>query len=503
MKKILIFTGIFLFLTLNSSAHTPQEENIFTVHMDNGGFSPSMLTIPPNGTIIFENIDTIDRWPASNIHPTHGIYPEFDPKEPIPPGEEWQFKFEKTGSWKYHDHLNPKITGTVTVNSAEGTTKPSYKKSLVQKLFDMISELVGRFRNYLFKNKDRPASINLDGLSINEITSDPEKLAQYLKTAGINDAMAGLIEESGGGSSFDCHQQAHSIGQIGYELTGEEAFRDCSAFCHSGCYHGAMASFLNDAGTDNIAENIKRICQTFETNFGIFECLHGVGHGILAYTNYDLPEAIQECKKLGDSFGISSCYGGLFMENILTGQGLGASKSEHETSWLKKDDPYFPCNVIGNDSDLRYQCYQMQTSWMLTITGSDFKKIAEYCLQAPADMVSVCMKSYGRDAAGHTLRNQEKIIALCNNVPEKNNYRDNCLIGAVNVIVDFWGHELKDQAAGLCRLAAETNKNSCYTSLIFRLYGLFKGKNEKLEICRTMESPYKEQCFSAYERTAN
>lgn len=502
MKKglfISVFISLF-FIVHNSQAHNPEE--VFIIHMNEGGFYPSELTVPRGDTVIFENTDTRDRWPASNIHPTHGIYSEFDPKESISPGEEWQFKFTKIGSWKYHDHLNPKTTGTIIVNSAEGTTGSSYQKSIVQKLLDMISGFVSRFRNYLFKNKNQPASINLNGLSINEITSDPEKLAQYLKTAGINDAMARLIEESGGGSSFDCHQQAHSIGRVGYELTGEEAFRDCSAFCHSGCYHGAMESFLNDTGTDNLAENIKRICQTFETSFGIFECLHGVGHGILAYTGYDLPEAINECDKLKDSFSKSSCHGGLFMENILTGQGLGAGKDTHTTFWLRKDDPYFPCESVGDNYELRYQCYQMQTSWMLTIANSDFKKVAEYCLEAPADMVAVCMKSYGRDAAGYALRNPQRIIELCDNTPIKNGYRDECITGAVNVIVDFWGHTLGNQASELCRLS-NANKYACYNSLIGRLAGLFNQRDGQLAICKTMESPYKEQCFSIYERPAN
>ncbi|MDP3696566.1 MAG: cupredoxin domain-containing protein [Candidatus Taylorbacteria bacterium] len=503
MFRFLLIIIFALFSAVNSLAHNPEGFSI--IHMTETGFEPLETEVKEGDIVIFENMSKNNHWPASNIHPTHGIYPEFDSKKPVPPDTSWEFKFIKAGKWKYHDHLNPKITGTVIVNITERSVEPSDQQpeALIKKLFNLISSLVDRFKNYLFKNSGQSVAINLDGLNINEIANNPEKLAQYLKMEGIKKAMTKLIEESGGGSTFDCHQQAHNIGRVGYNTTGEEAFRECTASCHSGCYHGAMESFLNKIEATDIAHNVKRICQTFETNFGIFECLHGVGHGVLAYTNYDLPEAIKECEKLGDSFSTSSCYGGLFMENILTGQGLGASKNDHETSWLKEDDPYFPCNAIGDDRELLYQCYQMQTSWMLTIANYDFKRVAGYCLKAPVDMVSVCMKSYGRDAAGHTLRNPEKIIELCNNPPDKNNYRNDCLIGAVNVIVDFWGHELKDQASELCRLAMQTNKKSCYDSLIGRLEGLFKERRQKLEICETMESSHKEQCLSTYGQGAN
>lgn len=78
-------------------------------------FEPETLTIKKGATVEFKNEDSQARWPASNIHPTHGIYPEFDPKEPVEPGKSWSFKFDKVGSWKYHDHLIPYIRGVIVV----------------------------------------------------------------------------------------------------------------------------------------------------------------------------------------------------------------------------------------------------------------------------------------------------------------------------------------------------------------------------------------------------
>lgn len=82
---------------------------------DGDAYAPQNITIKKGDAIVFENKSDKYFWPASNIHPTHGIYPEFDPKDAVAPGSSWNFKFEKIGSWRYHDHLHPYITGTIIV----------------------------------------------------------------------------------------------------------------------------------------------------------------------------------------------------------------------------------------------------------------------------------------------------------------------------------------------------------------------------------------------------
>ena len=108
------------FLTQNATAPKPQSNNSTpqttkTVLMKDNSFEPETITIKKGATVIFKNEDQVARWPASNLHPTHGIYPEFDPRKPIESGDSWQFTFDKIGSWKYHDHLITSIKGTIIV----------------------------------------------------------------------------------------------------------------------------------------------------------------------------------------------------------------------------------------------------------------------------------------------------------------------------------------------------------------------------------------------------
>ena len=91
-------------------------EVIQTVTMKEDSFEPETLTIQKCTQVVFKNQDKISRWPASNLHPTHGIYPQFDPKEPVESGQEWSFVFDRVGKWKYHDHLVPFIRALIDVS---------------------------------------------------------------------------------------------------------------------------------------------------------------------------------------------------------------------------------------------------------------------------------------------------------------------------------------------------------------------------------------------------
>lgn len=83
---------------------------------DGAKFLPASLSIKTGDVVIFKNSSQKDFWPASDPHPTHTNYPEFDAKKPIPPGGTFQFKFMKSGTWGYHNHLQPAVTGVIKVN---------------------------------------------------------------------------------------------------------------------------------------------------------------------------------------------------------------------------------------------------------------------------------------------------------------------------------------------------------------------------------------------------
>jgi plastocyanin len=79
------------------------------------GFHESIMYIKLGSTVVFTNASSRDMWIASSPHPSHTAYPEFDQKKSVGPGGSYRFTFTKVGSWKFHNHMMPKETGTIVV----------------------------------------------------------------------------------------------------------------------------------------------------------------------------------------------------------------------------------------------------------------------------------------------------------------------------------------------------------------------------------------------------
>lgn len=96
----------------------PVEESsgeVVTVSMTDTEFSPETITVTQGNTVKFVNNGQAPRWPASDVHPTHKGLPGFDASKGIATGDEYTFTFTKVGTWSFHDHLNPQLTGSVVV----------------------------------------------------------------------------------------------------------------------------------------------------------------------------------------------------------------------------------------------------------------------------------------------------------------------------------------------------------------------------------------------------
>ena len=90
---------------------------VFQKQNDSYEYTPNKIKIHVNDTVTFVNGANIKFWPASNIHPTHGIYSDFDSKKSIESGSNWSFTFDKNGTWRFHDHLNPVAGGIIYVEN--------------------------------------------------------------------------------------------------------------------------------------------------------------------------------------------------------------------------------------------------------------------------------------------------------------------------------------------------------------------------------------------------
>ena len=105
---------------------TPSAPMTATITYDGTGFSPKAVTIKKGGTVAWNNENTAEMWIASAQHPNHTIYSGTSRDAHCPDtsrtafdqcagGNNYTFKFDKVGTWNYHDHLNATMFGSVTV----------------------------------------------------------------------------------------------------------------------------------------------------------------------------------------------------------------------------------------------------------------------------------------------------------------------------------------------------------------------------------------------------
>jgi plastocyanin len=85
------------------------------VSITKSGFTPQVLRIRANTQVTWTNSDKKPHHIASDPHPTHSNHPDMNDQEALNKGDSYAYTFEKAGTYTYHDHVNPKLTGTIIV----------------------------------------------------------------------------------------------------------------------------------------------------------------------------------------------------------------------------------------------------------------------------------------------------------------------------------------------------------------------------------------------------
>jgi len=120
LLALLVGGGAWFFLSNQGKAPLDTQDDLgeaaVTIVRTNEGYEPKEVTINKGDVVRFLNESDEYHWPASDLHPTHALYSEFDPLRPIAPGEEWKFRFDQIGEWRYHDHIRANKVGKITVN---------------------------------------------------------------------------------------------------------------------------------------------------------------------------------------------------------------------------------------------------------------------------------------------------------------------------------------------------------------------------------------------------
>ena len=255
----------------------------------------------------------------------------------------------------------------------------------------------------------------------------------------------------------NCHPIAHMIGAGGLRhFDGQvgKAFVAGSNTCGSGYYHGLLQWKLAGVEEDKAAEVAREACNDPEiksNNFNYYQCEHGLGHGLMLYTGYELPLALTMCHGLADEFEQVSCSGGVFMENLSSSFGL-------RSRWLKKDNLLYPCNIVSRQDKL--YCYLLVSSRILPEVGWKWEQAADWCRKSEKDFVDICFQSYGRDASGAATQNPEAAKGYC---ARAGSGESECIFGAVR---DIANNNSQDPRAGqFCEIVKRAHRSHCFYGL--------------------------------------
>ena len=438
-----------------------------TISYSDGAFTPKDVQIQAGQTIKFVNGSTQPVWPASNIHPTHSVYPEFDSARPVAPGQSWSFSFDRPGIWLFHNHLAPEQVGRIRVEGKVAEKKEEQEKLDPYSLnFTPVGELTQDEAKALFR--------------------DGRVLERAVRKHGPANTVRALSEH-GEALGEDCHERAHVLGRLAYTLFGVDAFAFAGHECRSGVYHGTMEALFHEKGTADLQQDVSTICSVARNDFFGHQCIHGVGHGLMAWTSYELLDALALCDELKSRRNQESCYSGVFMENVVGGL---AGAMGHKTKYLS-EDLHYPCNML----DDRYVpgCYYYQTSRMVQLTYGDFGAITRACEEAPVTARHRCFLSMGRDIGLHARNDPVAAIRECSHTTYGDFHID-CITGAVQDW--FWDAGGADDALGFCATVEwPPAKRACYDMIASRAKDIIQGTGELRSFCGRIESDYrKEDC---------
>jgi hypothetical protein len=275
----------------------------------------------------------------------------------------------------------------------------------------------------------------------------------YQRIIGAHGSRVALLDlkgryEQGSYPRLYCHTLLHPIGEAAGHEYGNvaDAYAQGETFCRSGYYHGVLEGLFGDDDSEALLGNLDTLCAEVKGkerySYDYFSCVHGVGHGLMAYFDHDLFASLEGCDTLSGEWEQSSCHGGVFMENVIS------DMPDKPSKYLKRDDSLYPCNAV--DDKYRYQCFLMQTSHMLTVYEGDFGKVFDACSSIEEKYRVSCYQSLGRDASGWSYGSIEEVLAYC--AEGRGEQVEACLAGAG---VDYVQSHGAERARELCRSAEE------------------------------------------------
>lgn len=458
----------------------PSEEGV--VHITRDGFVPQQITVRLGQTVRFINESGVEVWPASDLHPTHNLYPEFDPKQPVGVGSAWSFIFLKPGRWDYHDHLNPTHVGTVIVKDAQGNSVASSPCA----------------------NAASPQCWN-------------SQISEALTSKGVDAAFTILDNLYTTYPTFaqSCHAFAHTLGDAAYaqyNTTKKADLSPKSYYCGYGFYHGFMESLLHTTGD---IEEAREFCKyvgeqlSAQTTDAEGACYHGIGHGVVdggdprAWGNAQLmiDPGMQLCEQVAGNdrseFGkLYRCVTGAYNAVEILSQ-----DQKYKLEVIGKD-PFYLCP--SQPEEFQEGCYTNMLPALFRKTNNNIEASLKYILEKVPDVANshtikwTVVQNLFYEAIRIHLTDHEygvgELLPLCDSLA--GSLKDACVAGIAGGHMQY-GEPQKQYVKALAFCGRDSlnshEKEVCYEHVLPRLR-IWYTESKKQEVCNSVPAEYKHYC---------
>ena len=375
------------------------------------------------------------------------------------------------------DDIQPDKAKVVRQVTNGGVGMPSFEDKLSKQEIDDVADFVSNETRKATGGGSVAAGFKPDDTKVEDCEgSDFKCLEQAFANIAYEDGPDAALDKfdedikTPGPIESDCHRIAHAIGAGAlshYDGNVGQAFVAGRASCTSGYYHGILERAFLGVPQSQLGASANEFCSSPEvrkTEFIAYQCVHGLGHGLMIYTGYDLPESLKTCDKLSNGWDATSCTGGVFMENYQSSYGV-------KSRWLKNNDLIYPCNAVKQRH--KYYCYDLVTARILPKVNYNWKKAAAVCRKSEPGWVAICFQSLGRDASGFTRLDPARILSICKVAREM---ARECIYSAAKDMV--YTDVSPRRAKILCNTAPDPTRDYCWEG-IGGILGSLDAETEK------------------------
>ncbi len=322
--------------------------------------------------------------------------------------------------------------------------------------------------------------------------------------------------------NIDTHLLGHAIGDILYKQEGLKGIEICTNDFRNACSHTIVVGLFMDKGEGALPE-IADVCRLAPGGPGAYTmCFHGLGHGILAYTGYDVPKAVGLCNKTGTpqyrGREAAECIGGIVMETIGGGFHDKALWEKQRQKYLKKENPLSLCSADFMPKDAKSMCYLYLTPYLFEavggslfrLTDDDLKKAFKLC--GAIDLsenpnLDACYGGFGKEFVAlleeHDIRREVveslsadqllRVYTWCS-LADSAKGIGSCVSHAQKAL--YWGGE-NDRGVSLrfCGAIPDIQyRSSCFSGLIQDVRRYIHDPLYKEAFCKELPSQYSGEC---------